>query len=570
MKFGGRIKKGIQIICVIMVLLLCILHGFYILKPTSLPEEQSVKAAFSKTMEHLNVIAKEPHPTGSLANQEVRKYLVEQFDKMQVTYEDMSFQIGSKTYVDYLIKLDAPSTEEGVMFVSHYDSVQTGPGAGDDGISVASMLTVLEETVNRQNYQNDIYFLFTDGEELGLIGANYFVSEYKEEYIDKLKFVVNLEARGNQGSLLMFETSDHNYNIAKMLKQAVPSGSTPFSFAAAMYKRMPNDTDLTEFLEAGFSGMNFAVVEGGENYHEKEDNPDNLNKDTAYMYYSTVSELASYLEVMDLEQLYSDNEGVYFPIASGKFYLCTESSMNIFSIFSICLFVIIVAIGIRKRRVKWDKTILSISTFGIYLAASYGVLLVINLVYNRIMESGHRSVQKLALINQNTYLIQMILLTILGILLHLVAQKHLRFQEHLLFYGGIFMLFSVVSLIVFPAITYLFSMILFTISILLFFTVIYRGMITKWLVPVLAGVLCLICAVLYIPSFITIYQSILVFMRVTVAGVILGIVETVMIGLCIGCMLQSLQVRPISARRIRSQGYKPLIRRLLKGLKEEV
>ncbi|HKM33849.1 MAG TPA: M28 family peptidase [Lachnospiraceae bacterium] len=569
MKISGSVKKGVQVIGVILFITLCILLGISILKPTTLPEKQSIQDAFAKTMEHLRVVAKEPHPTGSLANQEVRKYLVDQFDRIQVTYENISFQLDGETYVDYLVKLDAPATDDGVMFVSHYDSVDTGPGATDDGISVASMLTVLEETIKRQNYTKDIYFLFTDGEELGLIGANYFVSEYKEKYIDKLKFVVNLEARGNQGPLFMFETTKNNYNIAKMLQKAVTSGSTPFSFAAAMYKRMPNDTDLTEFLEAGFSGMNFAVVEGGEYYHDKEDTPDNLNEDTAYMYYSTVSELASYLEDMDLEQLNAEEEGVYFPIAKGKFFLCTENSMSVFSIFSICLFIIIVAIAIGKRRVKLGKTVLSFSALGICLAASYGVLLVINMIFYKILESGNKSVQELALLCHNTYLLQMILTIVLCLLVFLVAQKHLRLQEHLLFYGSLFLVFSIVSFIVFPAITYMFSIVLFIISVLLFFTVIYRGELTKWLVPMLAGVLCLICAILYIPTFITIYQSILMYLMVTVAGSVLGIVEIVMFFLCFGTLLQSLKVRPISERRIRGQGYKSLIRKLLKSLKEK-
>ncbi len=555
MKITGRFKRGIQLVSIIFVVSLCILHGFYILTPTSLPQKQSGNEAFSKTMEHLRVIAKEPHPTGTPANEEVRHYLTDQFDKLQVAYESISFTLGGMTYVNYLIKIDASATEDGVMFVSHYDSVSAGPGAADDGISVASMLTVMEEIMNGQAIKNDMYFLFTDGEELGLIGADYFIKEYGGDYIDKIKLVINLEARGNQGALFMFETSSNNYSIAKMLQKAVPSGSTPFSFAAALYKKMPNDTDLTRFLEAGFQGMNFAVVRGGECYHTVQDNVDNLNKGTAYMYYATVSELASYLGSSDLHELSREKEGVYFPVTKGKFFVCTESTMYLFSLFSLCIFIITAIYGIVKRRVRFDKLILSFSAFGIFLVSSYGLLLLI---------------QKTNGIVLHTYVLQMILMGLLGLFIYIVAKKHLRIQEHLILWGSLFSVLGILSYILFPAFVYMLSVILFIITLLLLATVVYRGKITKWLVPVLAGILCLVCTILYIPVLIAVYDSILYVLSVNITGLVLGIAETMLYSLCIGCLLLSFKVNTVSTTKAsRRQSINSLFRQLLQYVKKQ-
>ena len=554
MRITGRVKTGIQLVSIIFVVSLCILHGFYILTPTTLPQKQSVNEAFSKTMEHLRMIAKEPHPTGTTANEEVRHYLTDHFDRLQLSYESISFTLDGMTYVNYLVKMDAPATEDGVMLVSHYDSVSAGPGAADDGISVASMLTVMENIVNGQANINDMYFLFTDGEELGLLGADYFIKGYGEDYIDKIKLVINLEARGNRGALFMFETSSNNYNIAKMLQKAVPSGSTPFSFAAALYKTMPNDTDLTRFLEAGFQGMNFAVVRGGECYHTEQDNVDNLSRDTAYMYYATVSELSSYLGSIDLHELSREKEGVYFPVTKGKFFVCKESTMYLFSIFSLCIFIITVIFGIVKRRVRFDKLILSFSAFGIFLVASYGLLLLIQKINGKVL---------------HTYVFQMIFVGLLGLLIYIVAKKHLRIQEHLILWGSLFSILGILSYILFPAFVYMISIILFIITLLLLTTVVYRGKGTKWLVPILAGILCLVCTILYVPVLIAVYDSLLYVLSVNITGLVLGITETMLYSLCIGCLLLSFKVNTASTTKTSPRkSVNSLFRQLLHYVKQ--
>ncbi len=66
--------------------------------------------------------------------------------------------------------LDAPQTEECVIFMAHTDTVPNSPGAFDNSLSVASLLESMRLLAGKA-LQRDVLFLFTDGEEIGLLGA---------------------------------------------------------------------------------------------------------------------------------------------------------------------------------------------------------------------------------------------------------------------------------------------------------------------------------------------------------------------------------------------------------------
>ena len=368
--------------------------GYHQITPTTVPSDykeetitlEDVKgkpADFSMTMNHVKEMAKEPHASGSEEIEDVRSYLIQQFNEIGCDYQMHEFTADMKPIIDeevaffdsyieqnpdkkahyadefaslgfasyeekyradvycsdtdyingvnYFVKIDAPNTEKGVMFVSHYDSTYRGPGAADDLISVACMLEALRDAKLKNKLTNDLYFLFTDAEELDLFGAKAFVRDFPEMK-EKIDLVINLEARGNKGTLLMFETSDHNKGIVKALNKAV-SHNSMFSFLSAMYKIMPNSTDLTEFLDAGYTGMNFAVVGGSEHYHQDTDNYENLDRDSAYMYFRTTLDLTDYLSSADLAELRSEEDSVYFPFIKGNTIILSNTFMFIFSCF---------------------------------------------------------------------------------------------------------------------------------------------------------------------------------------------------------------------------------------------
>src|SRR5690606_5428236 len=114
-------------------------------------------------------------------------------------------------------------------------SAETSPGTADDGAALASMLEVLRILKQNGPYQNDLIFLFSDAEELGLLGSRAFVERHP--WAKDCRLALNFEARGNKGVLLMFETSDRNARLIEHYARAAvqPVAS---SLMFSIYKKL--------------------------------------------------------------------------------------------------------------------------------------------------------------------------------------------------------------------------------------------------------------------------------------------------------------------------------------------
>jgi len=99
----------------------------------------------------------------------------------------------------------------------------------------------------------------------------------------KVYAVLNFEARGTSGPLLMFETSQPNGGLISLYRR-VAKGTASGSLFAAIYEQLPNDTDFTVFRAAGMSGLNFAVIGDVAHYHTTLDSPSNLDRRTVAQY----------------------------------------------------------------------------------------------------------------------------------------------------------------------------------------------------------------------------------------------------------------------------------------------
>lgn len=239
--------------------------------------EFSAERAFS----HVEQIAERPHPVGSEANAEVGDYLVGQLEDLglrptvqETTATRMSDGTAVIARVDNIHARIPGSAPTGhVVLVAHYDSVPRAPGAADDGIGVAAILEIARAVTSGPPPRNDIDLVFTDAEEPGLLGAQAFVSDGRLD--PRRSVVLNLEARGTSGPAVMFESSSDNARIIPALAGARrPIAGSGWE---ACYRLLPHDTDFTVFRSAGFTGMNFALIEGSAYYHTPGDSPANLD-----------------------------------------------------------------------------------------------------------------------------------------------------------------------------------------------------------------------------------------------------------------------------------------------------
>lgn len=210
-----------------------------------------------------------PHPVGSAENRALRERIERELSAL-----GLSAQVQEKlacgrygvcaTVQNLLVEIEGEARTGAIALAAHYDSVPAGPGAGDDGSGVATLLEIARALRHGPRPARSVWLWFTDGEEMDLLGARALVSD--PSLIGSVDVVVNLEARGTSGPSLMFESSTPNEGLVTAFARSAmrPVANSTFY---AVYRSMPNDTDLTVFRHAGLAGLNFAFIGGTTRYH---------------------------------------------------------------------------------------------------------------------------------------------------------------------------------------------------------------------------------------------------------------------------------------------------------------
>ncbi len=249
--------------------------------PLDAPED-----AFSaaRALALLEVIALEPRPTGSAANERVRGFLVEHLGALGLEVEvepwtdERAGWDGKRPVAGWNVVARLPgrtgSGGRAALFVAHYDSRPDTPGAADDGAAVAALLETARALRAGPANANDLLFLFTDAEELGLLGALAFCA--RRSSLDGIAAVLDFEARGNGGGSILFETGPRSGALLLAYAACVP-WPLASSLGPTVYERLPNDTDFSVFKRHGLPGLNFAFIAGGSAYHAPADRVENLD-----------------------------------------------------------------------------------------------------------------------------------------------------------------------------------------------------------------------------------------------------------------------------------------------------
>ena len=163
----------------------------------------------SRAMKHLAVIAQQPHPIGSSAHAKVRDYIASELtalglspeiQKTSVVNTSLGAPFAAGHVENVVARLKGVESGRAIMLVSHYDSTTNSFGASDNGTAVATLLETARALKSSTPLKDDLIFLFTDGEEAGLLGAKAFVDEHP--WAKDVRLVLNFDARGNSGSAM--------------------------------------------------------------------------------------------------------------------------------------------------------------------------------------------------------------------------------------------------------------------------------------------------------------------------------------------------------------------------------
>jgi peptidase M28-like protein len=308
----------------------------------------------ARAMHHVEAIARSPRPIGSANHAAARDYIVQQLRAFGLESEiQKTTAVNSTgaplflagTIENILARKKGAGDGRAVLLLAHYDSVPTGPGANDDAAGVATLLETARALAASGPLRNDVIFLFTDSEETGLLGAHAFLAEHP--WAKDFEVALNFEARGNGGPVIMFETSARNGALIRALTAAT-SHPLANSLSYEIYKRLPNNTDLTVFKTAGRPGMNFAYIHGLTHYHTQLDNLENVDARTVQHQGSYALALSHYFGAA-ANVVKPEDDAVYFDVTG--FWLVRYPAWLAWPVTAatLLLFAAVMWLGFRRR-----------------------------------------------------------------------------------------------------------------------------------------------------------------------------------------------------------------------------
>jgi peptidase M28-like protein len=308
-----------------------------------------------------------PHPAESPANAVVRDRILARF--RSIGYNPViqrAYACGGRRHrcanVENILVL--PETPGDIVLgVAHYDSTPKGPGASDDGAGVAAILECAA-ALQQELHPNPIGFLVTDGEELGLLGAEAFVLDPRSANV---RAVVNVEDRGTSGPSYLFETSRNNRSLVRLFHSiAYPVTSSLFY---TVYELMPNDTDVTVFKRAGKIAVNFAAIGDVENYHQATDDLAHIDMRTLQHHCQNALSMLRALGDADLQHMRPGN-AVFFDVL-GFFVMGWAEGWTIWIAMGSLMLLIITMFGHSVREVAMGAILFLVA---ILCAAAIGIV----------------------------------------------------------------------------------------------------------------------------------------------------------------------------------------------------
>ncbi len=268
-----------------------------------------------------------------------------------------------------------------MMMVAHYDSRYSQPmpkdtvwsyGAADDGYGVGVVLETLGQVLKqRQDWKQGVKVLFTDAEEVGMMGMKA-ITENDREVFDNVGFMINLEARGPWGPALLFETCPGNEKVMDLYADAAKYPYT-YSLTTVVYGFMPNFTDFT-IVKDEIPGMNFSTIADINHYHTDLDNFSNISEKSIQHYGAQVVPVSlAYLtgDYADVDALKSDKDTVNFTVPGLGLFNFSKTFYLILNLVTALFFLLLFGFEIIRGRLAAAN---AFKISGVVLCVAIGVL----------------------------------------------------------------------------------------------------------------------------------------------------------------------------------------------------
>ena len=373
----NKIRPIILAVAVILAGLLA--YGVFTIPSPKGLEEDGFSAA--RVVEDIEVLSKEHHSVAHPQERaKVREYLVGRLNQLGADkVEIFSFDslVGPKNkHVVYTFDahnilaefapLQPSEDTTYLMMVAHYDSRYSQPvlrdtvwsyGAADDGYGVGVTLeTVSQILKNRDQWKQGVKVLFTDAEEVGMMGMTAMWENDRQEF-DNVGFMINIEARGPWGPALLFEACPGNEKVMDLYADAARYPFT-YSLTTVVYNFMPNFTDFT-IVKDEIPGLNFSTIVDINHYHTDLDNFSNISPKSIQHYGAQVLPVVeTYLTdsaYSDKDYLKADADATNFTIPLLGLFNFSKVGYVIFNVVVFILFLLAFALDGVRGRLKASK-----------------------------------------------------------------------------------------------------------------------------------------------------------------------------------------------------------------------
>lgn len=368
----------------VLMIVLAIFVAFSAQLPSADNYQSGNEKEFSQqnALKHLKVISAEAHYVGAPAHTKVRKYLVDELEALGLeveTFKHLSTH-GRRTVAAYtnniITKIKGTTEGKALALVSHYDSgTHSSLGASDAGSGVVTILEAVRTFLaNGKQPTNDIIIVLTDAEEQGLLGAGAFVNFHP--WAKDIGLVLNFEARGSGGpSYMLIETNGGNKRLIQAFREADINIPVANSLMYALYKLLPNSTDLTVFRkQADIDGLNFAFIDDHFDYHTVQDSWERIDRESLNHQADYLMSSLNYFAYADLSQLKSEQDMVYFNFPGLNMVIYPNSWVTPMLLFATLLFVLLCYYGFKQNSLTIKQVALGFAPLftSLVLAGSIG------------------------------------------------------------------------------------------------------------------------------------------------------------------------------------------------------
>jgi hypothetical protein len=322
--------------------------------PASAP---AIEFSAERAIEHVRIVAREPHPTGSIADTRARDYIREQLKSLELKPEvqksvsTTSWDIGGPPYSagtveNVIARLPGANSTGAFLLMAHYDSVATGPGASDNGSGVAALLETLRALRSGPSLRNDVILAFTDGEEDGGLGAQAFVDEYAPAKLVLVALVVDSGGSCGRGPLVAENLHQQNGWLVRQIAEALRrplAASISDDFRGAM-----SSGDDLNLYSKGIETTAYGITGCPTTYHTIKDDLESLDVRSVQDLGNSTLALARHFGNLDLKHA-PEGKVVYFTFFGRLLFYPVTWVLPLISLILVVLAGLLL-LGIRRGR----------------------------------------------------------------------------------------------------------------------------------------------------------------------------------------------------------------------------